>query len=165
MLSTRQRRHSSGPKMLQFDLEQVRGFGRLGASPWEMAVVFNSWARRSTRHATRRRAALKWLTRKVRRRLRPRCEPSSGLSIIRQPDFVCKGCRGGRSAVIYAGSHLLFPKMSQGEYSSWYRSVHVQQTRAVYRRFVGARRADSFSAGATHGQAYSERFGAVRMLE
>jgi hypothetical protein len=39
MLSTRQRRHSSGPKMLQFDLEQVRGFGRL-ASNWETAVVF-----------------------------------------------------------------------------------------------------------------------------
>jgi hypothetical protein len=34
---TRQRRHSSGPKMLQFDLEQVRGFGATG---WEMAVVF-----------------------------------------------------------------------------------------------------------------------------
>jgi hypothetical protein len=26
--------------MLQFDLEQVRGFGRLGASNWETAVVF-----------------------------------------------------------------------------------------------------------------------------
>ena len=26
--------------MLQFDLEQVRGFGRLGASNWEMAQVF-----------------------------------------------------------------------------------------------------------------------------
>jgi hypothetical protein len=40
MLSTRQRRHSSGPQMLQFDLEQVHGFGRLGASNWEMAIVF-----------------------------------------------------------------------------------------------------------------------------
>jgi hypothetical protein len=26
--------------MIQFDLEQVRGFGRLGASKWEMAIVF-----------------------------------------------------------------------------------------------------------------------------
>ena len=26
--------------MLQFDLEQVRGFSRLGASNWETAVVF-----------------------------------------------------------------------------------------------------------------------------
>ena len=40
MLTTRQRRHSSGPKMFQFDLEQVRGFGRLGASSWETAAVF-----------------------------------------------------------------------------------------------------------------------------
>jgi hypothetical protein len=40
MFSTRQRRHYSGPKMIQFDLHQVRGFGRLGASNWEMAVVF-----------------------------------------------------------------------------------------------------------------------------
>jgi hypothetical protein len=30
-------------------------------------------------------------------------------------------------------------------------------------RFVGARRAGSFSAGAAHGQAYSERFGAMPM--
>lgn len=45
MLTTRQRRHSSIPKMLQFDLEQVTGFGRLGASNWEIAVVFNCSAR------------------------------------------------------------------------------------------------------------------------
>ena len=41
MLSTRERRHYSGPKMLQFDLDQVRGFGRLEASNWEMAQVFD----------------------------------------------------------------------------------------------------------------------------
>jgi hypothetical protein len=31
--------------MIQFDLERVRGFGRLGASNWEMAVVFNCSAK------------------------------------------------------------------------------------------------------------------------
>ena len=45
MLSTRQRRHSSGPKVIQFDLHEVRGFGRLGATTWEMAVVFNCSAK------------------------------------------------------------------------------------------------------------------------
>jgi len=46
-----------------------------------------------------------------------------------------------------------------------YRSAHAEQTSVVPRRSVGARRAGSFSADAAHGQAYSERFGAVRMPE
>jgi hypothetical protein len=39
-LTTRQRKHRAGPKMIQFDLDQVRGFGRLEATNWEMAQVF-----------------------------------------------------------------------------------------------------------------------------
>jgi hypothetical protein len=31
--------------MMQFDLGEVRSFGRLGASNWEMAVVFNCSAK------------------------------------------------------------------------------------------------------------------------
>ena len=30
MQSTRQRKHPREPKMLQFDLDQVRGFGQIG---------------------------------------------------------------------------------------------------------------------------------------
>jgi hypothetical protein len=43
MLSNRQRQRTSdprGPKLIQFDFDQVRRLGRLGASQWEMAVVF-----------------------------------------------------------------------------------------------------------------------------
>jgi len=45
VLSTRQRRYRAGPRMIQFDLDQVRGFGRLGASNWEMAQVFGCCAK------------------------------------------------------------------------------------------------------------------------
>jgi hypothetical protein len=42
LLSNRQRQRSDprGRRIIQFDLEQVRGFGRLGATTWEMAQVF-----------------------------------------------------------------------------------------------------------------------------
>jgi len=40
MLSTRQKpRGPRGPKMIQFDLDQVRRLGQLGASDWEMVVL------------------------------------------------------------------------------------------------------------------------------
>ena len=101
--------------LLQSCNTAVRGFGRLGASNWEMAVVFGCCTKTIERA---RQQTASGLSERSVRDYDPPCEPSSGLSIIKRPDFVCKGCRGGRSDVIFAGSHLLFPKMSQGEYSS-----------------------------------------------